>query len=195
MWDQRYNIDEYVYGKEPNDFLRQSIKHIPQGDLLCLAEGEGRNAVFLAQHGGNVTAVDASAIGLAKAHRLAVERGVSLTTQIADLAQFQLDEDRWDGIISIFAHLPPPVRRALHKQVVQSLRPGGIFLLEAYTPQQLLHNTGGPPNAELLMDLASLQQELQGLRFLHAQECVRDIHEGLFHNGLSAVVQIIAQRP
>ncbi len=195
MWDQRYNIDEYVYGKEPNDFLRQSIKHIPQGDILCLAEGEGRNAVFLAQHGGNVTAVDASAIGLAKAHRLAVERGVSLTTQIADLAQFQLDEDRWDGIISIFAHLPPPVRRALHKQVVQSLRPGGIFLLEAYTPQQLLHNTGGPPNAELLMDLASLQQELQGLRFLHAQECVRDIHEGLFHNGLSAVVQIIAQRP
>lgn len=194
MWDQRYNIDDYVYGKEPNDFLRQSIEQIPRGDILCLAEGEGRNAVFLAQHGGNVTAVDASAIGLAKAHRLAVERGASITTQIADLAQFQLGEDQWDGIISIFAHLPPPVRRALHEQVVQSLRPGGIFLLEAYTPQQLLYNTGGPPNAELLMDLASLQQELQGLRFLHAQECTREIHEGLFHNGTSAVVQIIAQR-
>ncbi len=195
MWDQRYNTSEYIYGKEPNDFLRQSLPALPLGDFLCLAEGEGRNAVFLAQHHRNVTAVDASAIGLSKAHRLAVERGTTLTTQLADLAHFNLGEERWDGIVSIFAHLPPPARKALHKQIVHALRPGGIFLLEAYTPRQLDYNTGGPPEIALLMDLDSLQQELQGLRFLHAQECTRELHEGLFHNGPSAVVQILAQRP
>ncbi|MCB9641842.1 MAG: class I SAM-dependent methyltransferase [Myxococcales bacterium] len=194
MWDQRYDVEEYVYGKEPNDFLRQHSHLLPEGEILCLAEGEGRNAVYLAEQGYHVTAIDASAIGLSKAHKLALERNVSITTQVADLEQYKFAEERWSGIVSIFAHLPPLLRKRVHQNIVHSLRPGGVFLLEAYTPAQLQYKTGGPPVAEMMMDLQSLQEELVGLQFIHAQEIVREVHEGQFHHGTSAVVQIIARR-
>ena len=191
MWDQRYNTDEYAYGREPNDFLVEVIDQIPRGRILSLAEGEGRNAVYLARQGCDVTAVDASSVGLNKARRLAAGYGVSIATIVSDLADYQVEPLAWDGVVSIFCHLPPPLRASIHRQVVEGLRPGGIFVLEAYTPKQLEFKTGGPPVAELMMDLATLKQELSGLQLIHAMERERDIHEGQFHNGRSAVVQVV----
>ncbi|MCB0289880.1 MAG: class I SAM-dependent methyltransferase, partial [Calditrichaeota bacterium] len=160
MWDQRYNTPEYIYGKTPNDFLVEMIDRLPKGEVLSLAEGEGRNGVYLAQQGCRVTGVDSSAVALQKAQNLAAERGVQLTTLHRNLSELEIEPAAWDAVVSIFCHLPAPLRASLHRQVVQGLRPGGCLLLEAYTPRQLEFRTGGPPTIELMMDLKTLRQEL-----------------------------------
>lgn len=192
-WDQRYGEPGFAYGKEPNDFLVASLHKLPPvGRILCLADGEGRNSVYLAQHGYKVTAVDSSEVGMAKASALATERGVSITTCVSDLADYPLEDNGYEAIISIFCHLPQPLRKQLHGRIPSSLKPGGVFLLEGYTPRQLEHGTGGPPVRELLMELGELKDELRQLDIVHALELKREIHEGRLHTGLGAVVQIIA---
>lgn len=194
MWDQRYGEPGFAYGTEPNDFLRSVAERIPPGPVLCLAEGEGRNATFLAGSGHEVTAVDLSAVGMRKAAELARSRGVSIHTVVADLAHFPIAPGAWSGIVSISAHVPPDTRRALHASVVRGLAPGGVLVLEAYTPAQVGRGTGGPPVAELTMTLAALRDELAGLTFLHAVEIEREVVEGRFHTGMAAVVQVLARK-
>lgn len=194
MWDERYSADEYVYGEEPNTFLAEMVHYIPGGDVLCLAEGEGRNSVFLAQQGYRVTGVDASAVGMEKARKLAHKRDVTIDTRVCDLAQFDIQPESWDGIVSIFCHVPPALRSRLHRAVVAGLKPGGVLILEAYTPAQLALGTGGPKQAELTMTLDGLLQELEGLTFLHGKEMQRDVTEGRFHTGTGSVVQVVAKK-
>ncbi|WP_432823373.1 SAM-dependent methyltransferase [Trichloromonas sp.] len=195
MWDQRYDTEEYVYGTQANDFLVSVSDRMSQGRVLCLAEGEGRNAVFLAKQGHAVLAVDASAVGLKKARQLAAAQQVKIEIAAADLADFEIGQSSWDAIVSIFCHLPPALRREVHRKVVAGLRPGGLFILEAYTPKQLQFKTGGPPVAELMMTLEGLKEELAGLTFDHAAELERDIIEGRLHFGRGAVVQLVARKP
>jgi len=195
MWDERYSSEEYIYGKDPNEFLAQAANKIPKGKVLCVAEGEGRNAVFLAELGCEVTAVDSSSVGLEKARKLAEERGVSIKTIVSDLAKFDLEPESWDGVVSIFAHVPPQVRSELHRKIVNGLRSGGVLILEAYRPDQLKYKTGGPPTAEFMMTLEGLEKELKGLKFEYAIELDRDVVEGKFHTGKGAVVQLIGIKP
>ena len=195
FWDQRFSAADYVYGTAPNTFVAAMAAQIPAGPVLCLAEGEGRNAVHLAQRGHAVTAVDQSAVGLGKATRLAQERGVALTTVVTDLADYTITPGAWAGVVVTFGHVPPPLRRKLHAQVVAGLRPGGVYILEAYTPAQLALGTGGPKDVELLMTLTALREELAGLELAHAIECERDVIEGTYHTGRGAVVQILARQP
>ena len=191
-WDQRYGEPGFAYGTAPNDFLAASVHRLPPtGAVLCLAEGEGRNSVFLAERGYSVTAVDSSPVGLAKARALAAERGVAITTRNADLTDYQLPENTYAAIVSIFCHLPPPARRRLHSQVPASLTKGGVFLLEAYTPRQLHYGTGGPPVKELLMEITALREELQELQIMHGLELEREVYEGRLHTGRGSVVQLI----
>jgi len=192
FWDERYGVEEYVYGKEPNDFVRAEAHRIPRGRVLCIAEGEGRNAVFLAGLGHEVTMVDQSAPGLAKAERLAKERGVSITTVQADLATWT-PTGTYDGVVATFAHFPPDVRRRVHGWIPRALRPGGAFVLEAYTPAQLAFDTGGPKDEAMLMTLAGLREELAPLELEIGRELERDVHEGIFHGGRSATVQVVAR--
>ena len=194
MWNKRYSSKKYAYGTRANDFLVSMVDRLPTGKVLCLAEGEGRNAVWMAEQGNTVTAVDSSDIGLQKAHRLAAARGVEITTVHADLAEYDIGTQQWDVIISIFVHLPAELRQDVHRRCVKGLRNQGVILLEAYTPRQLDYKTGGPPVADVMMDKESLSSELSGLKFLHLQECVREIHEGEFHNGSGAVVQALAMK-
>ena len=194
-WDERYGAAPYYYGTEPNDFLREHFKAIrPGGEVLCLAEGEGRNAVFLAQQGFRVLALDQSAVGLRKAEQLAAERGVRIETVVGDLDGYRIEPGRWDAIVSIWCHLPAGLRAAVHGQVAPGLKVDGVFLLEAYTPAQLGRGTGGPSTADLLPTLAGLRRELAGLELVHAEEIERVVHEGKGHHGLSAVVQVSACR-
>ncbi|WP_339719792.1 class I SAM-dependent methyltransferase [uncultured Paraglaciecola sp.] len=196
MWDQRYSEEEFAYGTAPNDFLRDEYSRIPAGGrVLCLAEGEGRNAVFLAKQGYAVTAVDLSPVGLEKAQNLAFENGVEISIKVVDLAEFELGHEVWDGIVSIAAHVPPNVRKKLHSQVVTSLKKGGVFILEAYTERQLeMTGVGGPPPSQkdLFMSLDALQSELNDLDFRIAAEVERNMSEGKYHQGQSAVVQVVA---
>lgn len=195
MWNECYSEPGFAFGTEPNDFLKEQFQHIPAGGrVLCLAEGEGRNAVFLAQQGYQVTAMDLSDVGLNKALKLASERGVSITTQVADLADYQFGEDEWDGIVSIWAHTPTDVRQYIHAQIAPALKPNGVFILEAYTEQQLtMDAVGGPPASqqERFNSLENLQTELTELEEIIGVEKQRMISEGERHKGLSAVVQFI----
>lgn len=195
VWDDRYGAPHYVFGTEPNDFLRACVGQLPPGRALCLAEGEGRNAVFLASCGFEVSSVDLSDVGVAKTRALASERGVRVDAAAGDLATFDLGVGGWDVIVSIFAHLPPSVRAPLHRRVVDALAPGGTFVLEAYTPAQIGRGTGGPPVPELTMTLDALHRELDGLEFAHGVETEREVVEGAGHTGMASVVQVLARKP
>lgn len=194
-WDDRYNDEGYFYGVAPNDFLAAEYQAIPLGRVLCLAEGEGRNAVFLAEQGYQVTAVDASKVGLEKAKKLARDRGVEITTVQADLAEYQIEASSWHGIVSIFCHLPPKLRQRVHQAVAEGLVSGGALVLEAYTPAQLNNNTGGPPSAELMMDATMLKADFKALDIVHLAELKRDVIEGRGHTGAADVVQLLATKP
>ncbi len=194
MWDERFSNDEYAYGTEPNDFLKAHFSAIPKGKVLSLAEGEGRNAVFLAQMGYSVTAVDNSKLGLEKASKLAKKNNVEIELIHADLTQFDLGIEKWDGIVSIFFPLIAKLRKPLYKQVTKSLKKKGAFLIEAYTPEQIHFNTGGGNSIELMQSKQTLSSELTGLTFDHLDEVKRNIFEGCYHNGLSSVVQAIAHK-
>jgi SAM-dependent methyltransferase len=194
FWNNRFAAPHFIYGETPNAFVAEMAAQIPAGPVLCLAEGEGRNAVHLATLGHRVTAVDQSEAGLAKARRLAAARGVEIETVQADLGNFTIEPGVWSGIVATFAHLPPAIRHQVHAQAVRGLRPGGVFVLEAYTPAQLAFDTGGPKSPELLMTLAGLRDELAGLEFLIGREIEREVIEGNGHTGRGAVVQILARR-
>ncbi|MEM7195718.1 MAG: class I SAM-dependent methyltransferase [Pseudomonadota bacterium] len=178
MWDERYSADEYAYGTEPNDFLRENFHSLPQGKVLSLAEGEGRNAVFLARSGFQVTAVDSSIVGLDKGKRLAARHDADVEFVHADLADYDIGRSAWDAIISIFCPLPSEIRHALHRQVESGLKKNGVYLVEAYTPAQVLNDTGGGKDQDLMQTKASLVAELAGLQFDHLVELERDILEG-----------------
>ncbi len=195
FWNQRYDTEGFFYGTEPNDFVQEVGSRIPAGPVLCLAEGEGRNAVHLALLGHAVTAVDQSAAGLAKARQLAASRHLTIETAVVDLAEFNITPGAWSGIVAIFGHLPPELRRIVYRQVVAGLCPGGLFILESYTPNQLAFGTGGPKDPVMLSTLAGLRDELAGLEFLIGREVVRDVVEGTGHTGRAATVQVLARRP
>ena len=195
MWDERYSDPGYAYGTDPNEFLVSVADQIPLGRVLCLAEGEGRNAVYLAGLGYEVTAVDSSSVGLEKAETLARERGVDIETVNADLADYPIEATSWQGIISIYCHLPPVVRAALHERCLRGLAKGGAFVLEGFTPRQLELRTGGPKSLELLMEPGVIRQELPGLRLDICREVQREVIEGKHHKGRAAVLQILAVKP
>ncbi len=195
FWDQRYEIDTFYYGTAPNDFLREHVGDLPAGGrVLCIGEGEGRNAVFLAKQGFVVTAVDLSRVGMEKLQRLAAQEHVQVTTVVANLADFAIVPGAWDAIIAIWCHLPQPLRAQVHSACVSGLAPGGAFLLEAYTPRQLEFGTGGPQVVEMLMTADALRKELAGLKPHILAEIERDVAEGAGHLGHSAVVQVLARK-
>jgi SAM-dependent methyltransferase len=193
MWNQRYSSDDFAYGTEPNSFLAQHAE-ILIGPVLSLAEGEGRNAVFLASLGLDVLAVDGSEVGLAKAQQLAASKGVTIRTEVADLATYEPPERTFGSVVSISAHLPSLIRKTLHRLVERCLKPGGIMLLEAYSPAQLARNTGGPKDPDMLMSREDIEKEFPNCQLILSQEIERDVVEGKFHTGLASVVQFIARK-
>jgi len=194
-WDFRYSEAGFAYGTAPNDFLVAVAGKIPPGKILSLAEGEGRNAVYLASLGYEVTGVDGSEVGLSKARALASERGVAISLLHADLAEFEIKPQAWDGILACYCHLPAAIRAPLYQAAVHGLKSGGAFVLEAFSKGQLANDTGGPKSLDMLMSLAELKAELVGLEFVHAVEIERDVLEGSGHTGRAAVVQILGVKP
>ncbi len=193
FWDERYGSVAWAFGTEPNDFLRERAADIPAGPVLCIGDGEGRNGVFLASLGHEVTSVDLSAVGLRKARGLAAERGVQLHTVQADLADFEVGVGCWAGIVSIFCHLPAVLRDELFPRLVTGLVPGGVVLVESYTPAQIGRGTGGPRDVDLLETGADLLRRFAALRCEHVWEGERLVVEGEFHSGTASVVQFLGR--
>lgn len=195
MWNDRFSEDEFAYGKEPNDFLASMSFDDTKGKVMCLAEGQGRNAVHLAGLGFNVTAVDLSDVGLQRTKELAIERQVSVDTICADLSTFEIEANSQDGIVMIFGHTPPVVRKHVHLQIVSGLKTGGFLLMEGYSKDQLKHKTGGPPVELLLYSLEELMKDFgDEFDWEIAHEIERDIIEGRYHRGKSAVVQLYGRK-
>ncbi len=193
MWNERYGSNEFAYGTEPNSFLVENAKLLT-GPVLSLAEGEGRNAVFLASLGLDVLGVDGSEVGLAKAQKLAESKSVSIRTEVADLATYAPPANTYGSVVSISAHLPSDVRRQLYPLVEQSLKPGGIILLEAYSTSQLSRNTGGPKDPDMLMTAVDIQKQFPNCEVVLCQEVEREVVEGEFHTGMASVVQFIGKK-
>ena len=194
-WDERYDQDEFLFGTEPNDFLKEQAHHIPAGGkVLCLGDGEGRNGVWLAEQGYQVTSVDLSQVGLDKTQRFAKERGVTIETIYADLADWPIEPQAWDGIVSIFCHMMPDERKRMHLRIVNGLKPGGVFLLEAYSPEQIDKGTGGPSNTDLLVTAEDIISELVGLDIYLAHSIDREVIEGTSHTGKANVTQVFASK-
>lgn len=193
MWDERYAGDEYVYGTEPNDFLAAHAALL-QGPVLSLAEGEGRNAVFLAARGLDVLGVDGSAVGLAKARKLAATRGVSIRTEVVDLNTYIPPPASFGAAVSIFAHLPAAARRRLHRLLEQALVPDGVILLEGYAKAQIARDTGGPKDLDMLLAHTEVEADFPGCDIILSRETERDIVEGRLHTGRASVVQFIARK-
>jgi SAM-dependent methyltransferase len=193
MWDERYSAEEYIYGTEPNSFLAEHAGLLAS-PVLSLAEGEGRNAVFLASQGLEVLGVDSSEVGLAKARRLAESRGVAIRTEVVDLAVYEPAANSFGSVVSIFAHLPSALRIRLYPLVERSLRPGGIFLLEAYSKEQIKRNTGGPKDVDMLMSCADLEQAFSNCDVILSREIEREVVEGTFHTGMASVVQFLGRK-
>lgn len=190
-WNERYAQAGYVYGKEPNGFLSSFSLDPKKGKkILCLAEGEGRNAVYLASLGFDVLAVDQSEVGLGKAMKLAAEQGTSIRIQVADLSTYEIEPGLYDGIVSIFAHFESKDRIFINKQVVKGLKKGGFLLLESYSTEQLAYKTGGPRSIEMLYSLEELEEDFgTSFDFSVKRKIEREILEGIYHTGTGSVIQ------
>lgn len=184
-WDARYAEDGFAYGTEPNDFLVSVTPQLQVGDALCLCEGEGRNAIYLAQRGFRPVAVDFSQVALNKAQTLAAQRGVTLPTQRADLDGFDPGIERWDLVTMIFGQPELKIRRALYARIAASLRPGGAFVLETKTQEGAAAESRYPGSAALCA-------ELQGFEFVIARDGERLLNEGRYHDGVQRTAQILA---
>ena len=183
---------------EPNDFLVANLGVIPSGPLLCIGDGEGRNGVYVAQHGHRVVSVDASPVGLAKATRLATQRGVEIETITTDLASFittPAADGPWAAVVSIFCHLPRSLRSTLYPALTERLQAGGVFVLESYTPSQIGRGTGGPQDPDMTQTGPDLATDTFRLSTEHLVELVRPVVEGVLHSGDASVIQYIGRRP
>lgn len=198
FWDERYAADEYVYGKEANLFLQSKLVGIEPGKALFAAEGEGRNAVFAATLGWNVTAFDISSSAKIKADKLAEEKEVSIDYRVGLLDQQGFKENSFDLIVLIFAHFPASLRPSIHQSLKKLLKPGGQIILEAFSKEHLEYNSknpkaGGPKDASMLFSKEELEEDFGDLDWLFFEKKVLEIKEGEFHDGLSSVIQLVAR--
>jgi len=195
-WDERFAGEDYRFGTEPNQFLVSCRELIGgSGRVLCVADGEGRNSVWLAAQGLDVDAFDASPVGVAKAERLAAERGVSVRFHIADADGWAWPEEAYDVVVAIYIQFAPPdMRRRIFERIARALRPGGLLLLEGYRAEQLAYATGGPKVLDQLYTEAQLRSELADFTIDEVRSYDAVIDEGPAHSGLSAVIDVIARR-
>jgi SAM-dependent methyltransferase len=197
FWEQRFGRDGHTYGEQPNAYFRQQLDALPvTGRLLLLAEGEGRNAVYAASKGWEVTAVDFSENGREKALALAARHGVTIHYHVADLAQYNIEAaGNWDAIGLIYAHLPPGLRLQVHRQCAEALLPGGRLILEAFHTRQLGNTSGGPQRTDMLYHQAMLEADFQGLHVMHGSETAVLLEEGAGHAGMGEVVRLLLLKP
>jgi SAM-dependent methyltransferase len=188
-WDERYDQKIFFYGTEPNYYVARILPELESGRGLFLAEGEGRNAVFAAGLGHEVTAVDGSAVGRRKALELAAARGVTLDYRLGDLTCDRWPTECWDFVVLCFAHLPPETMPDVHRQVAASLRPGGTLILNSFAKAQYGRKSGGPPRLDWLHDIDELFLQFPGLSLVGEEKEV-DLRESVGHHGLAMVIEM-----
>lgn len=195
QWNERYAADHYIYGINPNEWFSEKIRHLKPGKLLLPAEGEGRNAVFAAKCGWEVTAFDQSEEGKKKALKLAAGENVDINYLIADLNDFDSKPSEFDLIAFIFVHMPEEIRQSVHRSLCQLLKPGGHLILEAFTREQIKNTTGGPKTLQLLYTKEFIEVDFNHLNFIEFEETLTSLDEGPLHKGDAHVIRLFAQKP
>ena len=196
-WNQRFQAPGFLFGTQPNTWLRDHASHWQPGQrVLCVADGEGRNSVWLARRGVQTDAFDISEVGVAKARVLARDTGVSVNFQISDCDAYPWPVAAYDGVAAIFVQFADPALRArLFANIVRCLRPGGTLVLQGYTPRQLDYKTGGPSIASHLYTEGMLRDAFASLEILELLEYEADLSEGTGHSGRSALIGMVARLP
>ena len=200
FWDQRYSESGFAFGETPNAWLKAQRARFKVGQrALVPGDGEGRNGVWLAELGLNVTTVDASRIGVHKANLLAAERGVTIDAVVADLTTWNWPTNEFDVIAAIYLHFPSDLRAEMHFRMLQALKPGGVLILEGYSLRQLVYraggSVGGPSDADMLFEPEDIAEDFDAAEIEYLDEDRVTLTEGTRHRGASSVVRLIAHMP
>jgi 2-polyprenyl-3-methyl-5-hydroxy-6-metoxy-1,4-benzoquinol methylase len=197
FWNARFDKEEFIFGKEPNEYLaEQSDQYLKPGNsVLCISDGEGRNGVWLAKQGMQVTGFDVSDIALAKAKQFAAENQVSINYSLSDTDGFAWQPNSYDAAVGIFIQFADPqMRSRIFQQVKQTLKPGGIFILQGYTPKQLEYKTGGPSLIEHLYTEEMIRELSHGFKILDLCCYEKELSEGPRHTGMSALLGLVSKK-
>jgi ubiquinone/menaquinone biosynthesis C-methylase UbiE len=194
FWNERYAVEEYVYGTEPNQFYKEELEKLTPGKILFPAEGEGRNAVFAATLDWDVTAFDSSSEGKKKAEKLAHERAVNIQYLINNYDNIQFEPESFDCVVLIYAHMHPFKRNEYHKKLTSFLKPGGKLILEGFSKKQINNNTGGPRDVNMIFSKEELKHDFDDLTKVTIEETDITLSEGEFHRGEAAVIRVVATK-
>lgn len=194
FWNERYSEQEFVYGTEPNTFLKEKLATLTAGKILFPCEGEGWNAVFAAQQGWQVNAFDQSEEGFKKAQQLANQNNVEVHYQVADALAVEYPKESFDVIALIYAHFPSAIRQDVHQKMVSWLKLEGYIILEAFNPAQLKNSSGGPKDTSMLLTQEILEENFKGLTIEALFYETIILHEGKFHQGEAEVVRFVGRK-
>jgi SAM-dependent methyltransferase len=198
-WDDRYSSEEFAYGEEPNNFLKEQLEKLSPSTILFPAEGEGRNAIFAAKLGWKVAAFDISEEGRNKAFLLAKNNNVSIDYQVGELETLDFEENQFDTIALIYAHFPAMIKSRIHKQLDKLLKKDGIIIFEAFSKKHLEYLTknekvGGPKDIESLFSIEEIKADFPNYEIIELEEKEIELNEGLFHNGTGSVIRFIGKK-
>ncbi|PKP09914.1 MAG: SAM-dependent methyltransferase [Bacteroidetes bacterium HGW-Bacteroidetes-4] len=194
FWNQKYGTPDYLYGVDPNAFIKEQLQDLQPGNILFPAEGEGRNAVYAAQLGWNVLAFDTSNEARKKALKLADSKNISLDFRLLDYQMAAFEPETFDAIGLVFTHLLPPLRSTMHQKYLEWLKPGGTILLEAFTPEQLNYSSGGPKALEMLFTREQLKADFKGAKSIRIEEKIITLDEGPGHQGPASVIRCVVKK-
>ncbi len=198
-WNQRYSKEEFAYGEQPNNFLKEQLENVEPGAILFPAEGEGRNAIFAAKLGWNVFAFDISSEGKNKALSLAAKNDVKIDYQVGELQTLNYHDEQFDAISLIYAHFPSEIKSAMHKSLNNYLRKGGLIIFEAFSKNHLEYlakneKVGGPKEIEMLFSVDEIKSDFSNYDILQLEEKVIELKEGEFHNGEGSVIRYVGRK-
>ncbi|KJF42373.1 class I SAM-dependent methyltransferase [Draconibacterium sediminis] len=190
FWNERYSATEYAYGEAPNEFLKEQLPQLQPGKVLFPAEGEGRNAVFAATLGWEVTAFDPSSEGKRKALLLSDKHNVSINYQVTDYKNADFEKEYFDCICLTYVHMPENMRNQVHQKLASYLKPGGTLILEGFSKEQINKNTGGPKDIGFLFDEKELKNDFKNFSTLTTYKTDIELDEGLYHRGLASIIRL-----
>jgi SAM-dependent methyltransferase len=198
-WNDRYSKDEYAYGIHPNSFLKEQLEKLPVGTILFPAEGEGRNAVFAAKLGWNVSAFDISAEGKNKALKLSEANKVTIDYQVGELETLNFKTEQFDAIALIYAHFPAEIKSIYHKTLDKYLRRNGVIIFEAFSKKHIQYNSknpkaGGPKDIAPLFSIDEIKSDFINYEIIELAEKEIELSEGLFHNGKGSVIRFVGRK-
>lgn len=192
-WNQRYSSQEFIYGLKPNEYFKSKLQLIEKGSLLLPGEGEGRNALWAAQQGWDVTAFDQSDVAKEKASLLFESHGLKVNYRVSDVLSFN-SKSSFKVVSLIFVHLPSSTRHSFYEHIQSFIEPNGYLVLESFHPDQILRNSGGPKNPDLLASMSEIKESFKNLNIIEFNTQEVDLDEGEHHKGKAIVIRLFAQK-